>query len=126
MTDSDSAAADFLRQADAALKDAELLQENGSSTGAVNRAYYAAFYGACALLDSISLKANSHQATITLLHREFVNPGKIERELMLEYTRLFESRMSGDYGVSSDMTSAEAIRSLKTARRFLEKVKTLL
>ena len=55
-----------------------------------------------------------------------VGPGKIERELMLEYTRLFESRMSGDYGVSSDMTSAEAIRSLKTARRFLEKVKTLL
>lgn len=126
MTELDSAAADFLRQANSALRDAKLLKDNGSASGVVNRAYYAAFYGACALLDSQGLKANSHQAAITLLHREFVHQGKIQRELMLEYTRLFEARMSGDYGATADITSDQVLHSLETARRFLEMVKTLL
>jgi uncharacterized protein (UPF0332 family) len=123
--DPQSAAAGFLKRAEEALQDAEILLEKKRSEGSINRSYYAAFYGACALLDSIGLKARSHQAAIDLLHREYVHPGKLDRELMLAYTRLFEARMSGDYGLSSLATLNVARHSFATAGRFLAVVRAL-
>lgn len=117
---------EFLRQAKAALEDAEILLAKDRASGVINRAYYAAFYGACALLDSIGLKAGSHQALISLLHREFVRSGKLDHELMQAYTRLFEARMSGDYGPFALASPEVARRSLETAGRFLTAVQLLL
>lgn len=126
MNDPHSAGAEFLHQAEAALEDTKILLEKDRAAGAINRAYYAAFYGACALLDSIGLKSSSHQAVISLLHREFVRSGKLDHGLMQAYTRLFETRMSGDYGPFALATPEEAKRSFETARRFLEAVRRLL
>ena len=50
----------------------------------------------------------------------------LDRELMRSYTRLFESRMSGDYGVSSFATTGIAQRSFEVGGRFLAAVKKLL
>ncbi len=126
MLDPEGAVADFLRQAEEAIADARLLMENKRPAGAVNRAYYAAFYGACALLDSTGLKANSHQATIALLHREFVRTGKLERDPMREYTRLFEARMTGDYGSYLAVNGELARECFDSATHFLDEVKRLL
>ena len=70
MTNPDSAEAEFLAQAEEALEDAEILIEKERFAGSINRAYYAAFYSACALLDSVGLKSNSHQAAIALLYQD--------------------------------------------------------
>ena len=80
------------------LEEGRVLLAGNHSSGAINRSYYAAFYAACALLDSVGLKARSHQAVITLLHREFVRSGRLDRDLMRDYSALLEDRMSGDYG----------------------------
>ena len=76
--DPTSAAYEFLQQADETLEEARILLKEGRPPGTINRSYYAAFYAASALLDSIGLKANSHQAAISLLHREFVRSGKLD------------------------------------------------
>jgi uncharacterized protein (UPF0332 family) len=121
--DSKSAASEFLQQAEGTLEDARILLAENRPAGVINRAYYAAFYAACALLDSAGLKANSHQAAISLLHREFVRPEKLDRDLMRAYTGLFEARMSGDYGPFSSATSEAAKDAFDTAARFIDTVK---
>jgi len=124
--DPKSAAYEFLRQADETLEEAKILLKENRPPGAINRSYYAAFYAACALLDSVGLKASSHQAVITLLHRDFVRSEKLDRALLRNYTALFESRMSGDYGPFSSATSEEAKNAMDTAIRFIAAVKSLL
>ena len=126
MIDPKSAAYDFLQQADKTLEEANILLKENRPPGAINRSYYAAFYAACALLDSVGLKANSHQAAITLLHREFVKSKKMDRGLLRNYTALFESRMSGDYGPFFTATLEKAENALDTAVRFIAAVKKLL
>jgi len=124
--DPESAASEFLRQAEETLEEARILLAENHPAGAINRSYYAAFYAACALLDSADLKSHSHQAAISLLHREFVRPGKLARDLMRDYTRLFEARMSGDYGPFSSVTAEGAKDAFDTAVRFMETVKAHL
>ena len=123
MIDPKSAAYEFLNQADETLEEAKILLKENRPAGAINRCYYAAFYAACALLDASGFKANSHQAAISLLHREFVRLGKLDRDLLREYTGLFESRMSGDYGPFSSATLEKAKSAFNTAVRFIEAVK---
>lgn len=65
-------------------------------------------------------------AAISLLHREFVRSGKLDRGLLKNYTGLFESRMSGDYGPFSSATSEEAKIALDTAVCFVAEAKKLL
>ena len=88
MIDPKSAAYEFLQQADETLEEARILLKENRPPGAINRSYYAAFYAACALLDSVGLKANSHQAAITLLHREFVRSEKLDRGLLRNYAAM--------------------------------------
>ena len=126
LIDPESAGHQFLQQATATLEEARVLLAGDHPSGAINRAYYAAFYAACALLDSVGLKARSHQAVITLLHREFVRYGRLDRDLMREYSALLEDRMSGDYGPFSAATSQRARGGFDTATRFLNAVKTRL
>ena len=126
MIDPESAAQEFLHQANETLVEAQILLKENRPHGTINRSYYAAYYAACALLDSIGLKANSHQAAITLLHRELVQSAKLDRGLLRDYTALFESRMSGDYGPFSSATSAEAKTAVDTAVRFIAAVKKLM
>ena len=126
MIDPGSAAADYLRQAGETLEEARILLEEEHSAGTINRSYYAAFYAACALLDSMGLKARSHQSVISLLHREFVRSGRLDRDLMRDSTRLFEARMSGDYGPFSTATLERAKEAHETAVRFLAMAKIVL
>ncbi len=53
MIDPGSAAYEFLQQADETLEEARILVTENHPPGAINRSYYAAFYAACALLDSV-------------------------------------------------------------------------
>ena len=67
LIDPESAAHQFLQQATTTLEEARVLLAANHPSGAINRSYYAAFYAACALLDSVGLEARSHKAVITLL-----------------------------------------------------------
>jgi uncharacterized protein (UPF0332 family) len=65
---------------------------------AVNRAYYACFYAASALLLSEGQKFVKHAGVRSALHRHLVKPGRIGTEWGDFYDLLLESRGEADYG----------------------------
>jgi uncharacterized protein (UPF0332 family) len=71
-----------LEQADAALNDAKYLLDGCRSPHSiVNRAYYAMFYAALAVLQKAGKIPSKHAGTIGLFDTEFVVKGAFPREL---------------------------------------------
>ncbi len=64
-----------MEQAADALQAARTLIDAGLPRDAVNRAYYAIFYGVLALLVTRRLGASKHSGALTLFSREFVKKG---------------------------------------------------
>lgn len=117
--DAGTPVADFLERAQTALDDMEVLLESGSPFSIINRAYYAAFYAASALLASAGLHARSHKAVIELLHREFVARGLLSREAVRDYQRLHELRLAGDYAPFERLNADRAQEASSIARQFV-------
>jgi len=58
--------------AEQALSDAAMAQECGSHRNCLNRAYYAVFYAASALITMRELHSSKHRGVLSFLDREFV------------------------------------------------------
>jgi uncharacterized protein (UPF0332 family) len=113
-----------LEQADAALADAQfLLEGNRSPHSIVNRAYYAMFYGALALLQKIGKVPTKHVGAIALFDTEFVKPGILGRELSQDFHRAFELRQMADYRVLESPSRERAEETCQKATRFVAAVK---
>ena len=109
-------------QAQAALADSERLLSIGSPPATINRAYYAA--SALLLLRGRSPK--SHRGVVDLLHSEFVRTGRMDRDLVRHYSRLYELRLWGDYGPFKRATPEAAAKAVEFARGFLARAEQLL
>jgi len=80
-----------LQQARTALEDAKfLLEGKRSPQGIVNRAYYAMFYAALALLEMIGKVPSKHAGVISLFDTEFVLKGEFHKDLSRDFHRAFE------------------------------------
>lgn len=87
-----------LERAREALSDARLiLDQHGSPAGAINRAYYAMFYAALALLITIDQGSSKHQGVLALFDRHFIKTNILPRDLGRMLHRAFEMRQVGDY-----------------------------
>jgi uncharacterized protein (UPF0332 family) len=87
-----------LEQADIALEDGKfLLQGNRSPQSIINRAYYAIFYAALALLQKIGKIPSKHTGVISLFDTEFVVPGIFPKEFSKDFHKAFELRQVFDY-----------------------------
>ena len=64
-----------LEQADECLEAAQILLERDMCRGAVNRSYYAMFYGVLALLALKGQETSKHTGAIALFDRDFVKVG---------------------------------------------------
>jgi uncharacterized protein (UPF0332 family) len=85
-----------LEQAEIALQDGKfLLQGNRSPQSIINRAYYAMFYAALALLQKIG--KFPHTGMISLFDTEFVVRGIFPKELSKDFHKAFELRQVFDY-----------------------------
>jgi uncharacterized protein (UPF0332 family) len=80
------------------LEEARLLLDAGRISGSVNRLYYACFYAVSALLLTQGQSSSKHSGVRALFDREWVNSGKVPREVGRFYRKLFNSRQQGDYG----------------------------
>ena len=69
----------------------------GAHTFAVNRLYYAAFYGVCAALLERRQSFRKHSGVRAAFHREFIRTGLLDVQWGKLYDRLFEDRQEGDY-----------------------------
>jgi uncharacterized protein len=129
MTDQDRAILRTYRldQAEAALQDARLLVlHNGSNLGVVNRAYYAMFYAALALLQDRPSLPSKHSGVITLFDVEFVKAGIFPRTLSKNFHRAFDLRQESDYKATTSLDAAFASEILADAEDFVRSVREYL
>lgn len=97
----------------------------GSSwKGIVNRAYYAMFYAALALLEMIGKIPSKHAGVISLFDTEFVLKGELPKDLSKEFHRAFELRQISDYRIIEPCTPEKAAEILTKAADFVDAVTT--
>lgn len=116
-----------MEQARESLDDAKyLIDGKRSSQSIVNRAYYAMFYAALALLQSISKTPSKHSGVISLFDTEFVIKGTFEKELSKDFHKAFEMRQKTDYKIIKPTTIDKAIEVYSKAENFVSKIQNYL
>ena len=112
----------YLDHARKALQAAKLNIEHGFYATAINRAYYAIFYAASALLLTKGLARSKHAGVIAAFREHFVKPGLIEAEYSDIYGDVMDARVDSDYEMTfvADLGTAES--ALADARRFVERI----
>ncbi len=99
---------------------------DGVYGSAINRAYYAIFYAANALLATRGLARSKHSGVIAAFRERFVKPGLIESEYSRIYGRAMDDRHIGDYDIRRTITANRAKDDLCDARRFVSRIETYL
>jgi uncharacterized protein (UPF0332 family) len=95
---------------------------DGFYSSAVNRAYYAIFYAANALLSTQGLARSKHSGVISAFREHFVKPGLVEVEYSDIYGRVMDHRQVGDYDLDLNIEYEQAYHDLHDAERFLQQV----
>ncbi len=111
---------------DEALRESEQLVTASMPTGAVSRAYFAAFHYARALLLTIGEEARTHRGVVQLLHRDLVREGKLDPNVASLLSQLQRFRQDADYSAEMVFTSEMATRELDAARTFIDTARELL
>jgi uncharacterized protein (UPF0332 family) len=106
-------------KADDAIIQADALLVIDQHFGAVNRAYYAVFYAALAILLTKGLGSSKHSGVLALFDREFVKTQEVDKKWSKMYHMLFELRAAGDYAKLTAVSKAQADRALQEAKEFV-------
>ncbi|OGL42639.1 MAG: hypothetical protein A2W05_08755 [Candidatus Schekmanbacteria bacterium RBG_16_38_10] len=116
-----------LEQADASIKEAQVLLEKGMSLRSVmNTLYYAMFYAVLALLQEKQLGTAKHTGAISLFDREYIKTSIFDKELSKTLHRAFELRQKGDYMEQVEVTQSDIDEMVLKATDFVNKVKGYL
>lgn len=117
--------AKYIAHARQAVATGKLVLAHEDYITAVNRAYYAIFYAANALLASKGLERSKHSGVIAAFRQHFVKTGLMEPEFSDFYGQSMDERHNADYEL--EMLSYEtASENLDHAERFLRRVEELL
>lgn len=109
-----------------ALSEATLLRDAGKATGAVSRAYYAAFHAARALLFSMGLEPRSHSGVRAMLGLHFVRSGRLEPRLAHALSHAARAREDADYDAAFVFTLEDADQAIGRAEEFIAAARALL
>ena len=116
-----------LEQAQTALDDGRfLLEGKRSSQSIVNRAYYAMFYAALALLQKSNKVPSKHTGVISIFDTEFVLKGIFPKEFSKDFHKAFELRQSSDYKTFKPIAQEKASEILERASLFVDAIKRFL
>ena len=109
------------------LRDAQLLRENGGSPKSiVNRAYYAVFYAALALLVTADMEPSKHSGVLAKFDELFVRQGIFAKEMSRILHHAFDMRQAGDYQKSRVITKEKADEVLHSAEEFVSTIESKL
>ncbi|MGV8149950.1 MAG: HEPN domain-containing protein [Alkaliphilus sp.] len=92
---------------------------------AINRIYYAVFYGASAVLLERKMSFKKHSGVRANFHREFIKEGLLDVKWGKFYDKLFEDRQEGDYTAFIDFDKDYVREQLKLCEEFLKELKKL-
>jgi uncharacterized protein (UPF0332 family) len=115
-----------LDQANETLREGEVLKREGLWHGVTNRAYYAMFYAALALVVLKNETISKHSGVIAFFDREFVRTGIIPKEYSRMFHLAFERRQINDYGEFSLVDEGEAQSALEEAVAFVTRVEQII
>jgi uncharacterized protein (UPF0332 family) len=109
------------------LQDSRLLMVNGGSpVSIVNRAYYAVFYAALALLVTADVEPNKHTGVLAKFDELFVRHGIFPKEMSKIIHHAFDMRQAGDYQKSKVITVEQATEVFTSAEEFVKAIETKL
>lgn len=109
----------LFRKAQRYLDSAKLLLDSGDYDSAVSRIYYAAFFTAEVLLDTLGLEYSSHKAVISAYGKEFTQKGNLDASFHRLLIRAFEKRQQADYMADPGFDKEEVADLLSEALIFL-------
>jgi uncharacterized protein len=115
-----------LEQADEAFAAAQLNLTNGLQRSAVNRAYYAMFYAALALLAASQAETSKHSGVISQFDQLYVKPALVPKEFSRWLHDAFLNRQAADYGSELTLSPDDIETLLAHARDFLAGVRQYL
>ena len=116
-----------MKRAHATLRDAQLLyKQDGDPASIVNRAYYAMFYAALALLVTIGQESSKHQGVLALFDQHFIKPKILPKEMGKFLHHAFDTRQVGDYEEEAELTKEQANQVLKSAIQFIDSIEERL
>lgn len=109
------------------LKDAQLLyKQGGGPASIVNRAYYAMFYAALALLVTIGQESSKHRSVLALFDQYFIKPKVLPKEMGKFLHHAFDSRQLADYEDEVELTKEQALEILESATQFINSIEEQL
>jgi uncharacterized protein (UPF0332 family) len=120
----------LLDKAIMAARSAQTLLDNGDSDGACNRAYYAVFDAAKALLLHLKPEAEiesirTHSGLIGAFGKYAVGSAIVAPDIGRLFNRLFEKRLVADYKRDT-VAMADAAEAVKQAQQFVIEIEKLL
>jgi len=111
-----------LEKASGCIGDARLLLENGSFASAANRAYYAIFYSARALMALNDEDRKKHSGIIAYFQRTYIKSGLIGSEYSDIIKSAFEIRQEADYEDFYILSKDDAVKQVENAEKFYKRI----
>ncbi|MEX0802494.1 MAG: HEPN domain-containing protein [Candidatus Binatia bacterium] len=116
----------LLEKASRSVQAAEHLAKDGDAEFAVGRAYYAMFYAAQALLNEKTLRFRRHSGVHNAFAEQFIKSGLIDKRYHRWLVAAFNKRITGDYGIESDLTLEDASLLIGQARELIDAARQYL
>ena len=111
----------YLEGARNALQGAQYNLDGGFDGIAVNRAYYAFFYAATALLLVLDITRSKHAGVLAAFREHFVKAKVFSIEDSHAYGSAFELRNVADYEMLGQIDSTQAQAAVESAQGFVER-----
>lgn len=92
---------------------------------AANRAYYACFYAASAVLLCAGRKFSKHSGVRGAVHQDLVKTTLLDAQWGKAYDRLFETRQAADYMDLFELEEDQAVELVDLARGFVTEMMRL-
>ena len=116
----------WMRKAEEALESGQSELTAGRLDFAVNRAYYACFYAASAVLLEMGKKFVKHSGLRGAVHRDLVKSGLLDPRWGKVFDRTFENRQSADYAALWDFELEQVREIVKESDGFVRQMEQLL
>ncbi len=115
----------WMEKADDALRTAKREREL-SPASSLNRAYYACFYAATAVLITEGRHFVKHAGVRSAIHKYLIHEGRLPKELGDAYDNLMKVRQKADYEALVSWTPQQAGEAIEIAERMVTALRDLL
>lgn len=116
----------YMQKAYQTLAAADHNYNEGFYETAVNRAYYAAFYAATALLEAVGETRSKHSGVLAAFAQHFIKTGILPANLSKIYHQLLDNRERSDYELFIMIGQDNAQQNLQNARLFVSEAERWL